>query len=61
MKPAADPVLVDALVAMAKERGRGWWEEYRGSLAASFLDLAELEHHATRMRTVQMLHMPGLL
>ncbi|MCZ4100274.1 helix-turn-helix domain-containing protein [Streptomyces sp. So13.3] len=58
---ATDQALVEALVAMAEERGKGWWEEYRDSLAAGFLDLAELEHHATRMHTVQMLYMPGLL
>lgn len=58
---ATDPTLVDALVAMAEERGKGWWEEYRSVLTPGFLDLAELEQNATRMRSVQMLHMPGLL
>ncbi|MCZ4126001.1 helix-turn-helix domain-containing protein [Streptomyces sp. H39-S7] len=58
---ANDKKLVEALVAMAEERGKGWWAEYRGVLAPSFLDLAELEHHATFLRTVHMLHMPGLL
>ena len=42
-----DEDFIDALVAMATDRTRGWWEEYRGLLPTSFLDLAELEHHAT--------------
>ncbi|GGO43030.1 helix-turn-helix domain-containing protein [Streptomyces lasiicapitis] len=57
----ADAELVDALAAMATERTRGWWEEYRGVLPASFLDLAELEHHATFLRTAATGHVPGLL
>ncbi|MFE7114197.1 helix-turn-helix domain-containing protein [Streptomyces sp. NPDC057654] len=57
----ADADLVDALVAMATERGRGWWEEYRGVLASGFLDLAELEHHATFLRSVEIVSIPGLL
>ncbi|MGW6011463.1 helix-turn-helix domain-containing protein [Streptomyces sp. NPDC055210] len=53
--------LVDALAAMASERGRGWWEEYRGLLPPSFLDLAELERHAVYLRSFENLHIPGLL
>ncbi|MGW2629910.1 DUF5753 domain-containing protein [Streptomyces chattanoogensis] len=53
--------LVDALVAMATERGRGWWEDYRGRVPSGYLDLAELEHHATRLRTFQSVYIPGLL
>ncbi|WP_405621931.1 DUF5753 domain-containing protein [Streptomyces sp. NBC_01508] len=45
---------------MAEERGKGWWEEYRGVLPPGFLDLAELEHHATYLRAIQMLNVPGL-
>ncbi|MFD8509540.1 Scr1 family TA system antitoxin-like transcriptional regulator [Streptomyces antimycoticus] len=56
-----DKAYVDALVDMALERVQGWWAEYRGKLSASALDLAELEHHAVSMRTVQTMHMPGLL
>ncbi|MDJ0344628.1 Scr1 family TA system antitoxin-like transcriptional regulator [Streptomyces sp. H10-C2] len=56
-----DEPYVDALAAMARERKGGWWEEYRGSLAAGGLDLAELEHHARSLSTVQILHIPGLL
>ncbi|MFF4658149.1 helix-turn-helix domain-containing protein [Streptomyces sp. NPDC001381] len=56
-----DEVFIDALVAMATDRTRGWWEEYRGRLPSAFLDLAELEHHATYRADVECLHVPGLL
>ncbi len=56
-----DRAYVDALVEMANERGRGWWEEYRGILHPWALDLAELEHHAVRLRTFQVVHIPGIL
>ncbi|MGC3001184.1 helix-turn-helix domain-containing protein [Streptomyces sp. G35A] len=53
--------LIDALAAMATDRVRGWWEEYRGRLPTSFLDLSELEYHATFRWDVDFLHVPGLL
>ncbi|MEU0601881.1 helix-turn-helix transcriptional regulator [Streptomyces sp. NPDC006393] len=56
-----DDALIDALAAMATDRTRGWWEEYRGQLPTSFLDLSELEHHATYRWDVDFLHIPGLL
>ncbi|MET8216340.1 helix-turn-helix domain-containing protein [Streptomyces hirsutus] len=56
-----DGELVDALAVMAADRVRGWWEEYRGLLPTSFLDLSELEHHATFRWDVDFLHVPGLL
>ncbi|WP_329027729.1 helix-turn-helix domain-containing protein [Streptomyces sp. NBC_01423] len=56
-----DAAYVDALAAMAAERVSGWWEHYRGELADGALDLAELEHHATAIRSVQIMYMPGLL
>ncbi|MEV7687257.1 helix-turn-helix transcriptional regulator [Streptomyces bungoensis] len=56
-----DEEFVDALVAMATDRTRGWWEEYRQLLPTSFLDLAELEHHATFLREVSIVYVPGLL
>ncbi|MFB7502387.1 helix-turn-helix domain-containing protein [Streptomyces broussonetiae] len=56
-----DEELIGALVAMAKDRTRGWWEEYRELLPTPFLDLAELEHHATYRRDVEFLVVPGLL
>ncbi|OAH09297.1 helix-turn-helix domain-containing protein [Streptomyces jeddahensis] len=56
----ADEALVEALVAMATDRVRGWWEEYRGVLPPVFLDVAELEHHASFLREVVITHVPGL-
>ncbi|GAA2567334.1 MULTISPECIES: helix-turn-helix domain-containing protein [Streptomyces] len=56
-----DEAFVDALVAMATDRTRGWWEEYRGLLPTPFLDLSELEHHATFLSEVQFLYIPGPL
>ncbi|MFD9654889.1 Scr1 family TA system antitoxin-like transcriptional regulator [Streptomyces mirabilis] len=56
-----DAAYIEALAAIAEERGKGWWEDYRGDLSAGALDLAELEHHATALRAVQIMHMPGLL
>ncbi|MEH0576750.1 MULTISPECIES: helix-turn-helix transcriptional regulator [Streptomyces] len=56
-----DQELVDALAAMATDRTRGWWEDYRGKLPTPFLDVAELEHHATYRLDVEFLNVPGLL
>ncbi|MEW2295730.1 helix-turn-helix transcriptional regulator [Streptomyces sp. NPDC006743] len=56
-----DQELIDALADMAGDRTRGWWEEYRGLLPSSFLDLSELEYHATFLRVVEFLFVPGLL
>ena len=55
-----DTALIDALSAMTYEqRGEGWWEEYSGILPAPLRDLAEMEHHATFLRTTQITHIPG--
>ncbi|MFB7553653.1 helix-turn-helix transcriptional regulator [Streptomyces sp. NPDC056154] len=56
----SDHELVNALAAMTGDRSRGWWEEYRGTLPAPLLDLAEIEHHAHRLRTAVTVHVPGL-
>ncbi|MDK1343078.1 helix-turn-helix transcriptional regulator [Streptomyces sp. 378] len=56
-----DEVFIDALVAVATDRTRGWWEDYRGLLPTPFLALAELEHHATFLREAQFLYIPGPL
>lgn len=56
-----DDALIDELVAMAAERDKGWWEEYRGTLAHAALDPAELEHRSRRLRTFQGVYIPGLL
>lgn len=58
----ADRALVEALCAITREhRGQFWWDEYRGILPTAFLDVAELEHHADYLGSVQMLIVPGLL
>ncbi|EKX62897.1 helix-turn-helix domain-containing protein [Streptomyces ipomoeae] len=56
----SDQEYVEALVAMARPRGRGWWERYRGALSPRLLDIAELESYAVRMRTAHTAHIPGL-
>jgi transcriptional regulator with XRE-family HTH domain len=56
-----DSEFIDALVSLATDRTRGWWEEYRGLLPTSFLDLSELNHHACFRRDVAVLYVPGLL
>ncbi|MFE6825071.1 helix-turn-helix domain-containing protein [Streptomyces sp. NPDC057690] len=56
-----DDAFIDALVAMATERTHGWWEEYRGLLPTPFLDLSELDHHASFRREAAILFVPGLL
>ncbi|WP_195911050.1 helix-turn-helix domain-containing protein [Streptomyces kaniharaensis] len=53
--------LIDALADMASDRRKGWWEEYRGSLTTDFLEVAELEGHATRLAICTTTYMPGLL
>lgn len=57
----SDNSLVEALAAMAAERGKGWWEAYRGQLRDAFLDISELEWHAKRLHIAVTVHLPGLL
>ncbi|WP_330288064.1 helix-turn-helix domain-containing protein [Streptomyces sp. NBC_00576] len=52
---------LSSLADMVGSKERGWWEKHRGSLPAGLLDIAELEWHAARVRTVQIMHVPGLL
>ncbi|MGW6061953.1 helix-turn-helix domain-containing protein [Streptomyces sp. NPDC055189] len=56
----SDKALIEALVRMTAERARGWWEEYREILPVGLLDLAEIEHHASLLRTAVTVHIPGL-
>ncbi|MGW6240690.1 helix-turn-helix domain-containing protein [Streptomyces sp. NPDC055094] len=56
-----DEAYIDALTEMTGGRTRGWWDEYRELLTLDAIDLAELEHHATSMRTASVIHLPGLL
>ncbi|MGA5268041.1 helix-turn-helix domain-containing protein [Streptomyces lydicamycinicus] len=57
-----DEALIEALCTIAREhRGQHWWDSYRGVLAPGFLDIAELEHHATHLRCLQPVTFPGVL
>ncbi|MCX5235851.1 helix-turn-helix transcriptional regulator [Streptomyces prunicolor] len=56
-----DTELVDALVEMATDRTRGWWEEYRDVLPPVFCDLAELQDRAVSLQEIATAHVPGLL
>jgi transcriptional regulator with XRE-family HTH domain len=56
-----DDALIEALCVIAREhRGQLWFDSYRGILAPGFLDIAELEHHAVAMRSMQSVTLPGL-
>ena len=55
-----DAALIDALAAMTGGRSSGWWDGYQGKVPPDFLALAELEHHATALRTLQTAHLPGM-
>ncbi|MFG2797762.1 helix-turn-helix domain-containing protein [Streptomyces pseudovenezuelae] len=57
----SDEKLIAALVQVATDRTRGWWEDYREQLPTPFLDLAELEHNAAFRWDVDLLHVSGLL
>ncbi|MFJ7996787.1 helix-turn-helix domain-containing protein [Streptomyces sp. NPDC096310] len=56
-----DQEYIDGLIRISEDRTKGWWLEYRESLPADFLDIAELEHHCHGLRTYQIAHIPGLL
>ncbi|MFF2546917.1 helix-turn-helix domain-containing protein [Kitasatospora sp. NPDC058063] len=53
--------LINALVDMALEREKGWWEKFRGTLTIDFLEVAELENRAKRLTICTTTYMPGLL
>lgn len=57
----SDNAYVDGLIELATERKGGWWETFREMLPTTLLDLAELEHHATQLWSVNTAHIPGLL
>ncbi|MFE2188543.1 helix-turn-helix domain-containing protein [Streptomyces sp. NPDC059455] len=52
---------VDDLLALGQESGKGWWSDYRTTLGATHLDLAELEAGAVALRNYELLFIPGLL
>ncbi|WP_195911037.1 helix-turn-helix domain-containing protein [Streptomyces kaniharaensis] len=53
--------LIDSLAEIAAERGKGWWEEYRGAVSTSLLDIAELEGTAKGLTTYTITFVHGLL
>ncbi|UNO40102.1 helix-turn-helix transcriptional regulator [Streptomyces sp. MST-110588] len=55
------PAYVDALVALGRHHGKGWWSTYRSRLAPSRLDIAELESKAARLTTYEPTFIPVLL
>ncbi|MDB1086499.1 helix-turn-helix transcriptional regulator [Streptomyces sp. ACA25] len=57
----ADEDYLSALVELTGSPQPHWWDAYRGKLSLGLLDIAELEWHATRIQTVQTIHVPGLL
>lgn len=57
----ADDTCIEALAQMANSRKRGWWDRYRGAVPQRLLDVAESEWFARRLRTLQTVHVPGLL
>ncbi|MCH0567302.1 MULTISPECIES: helix-turn-helix transcriptional regulator [unclassified Streptomyces] len=57
----SDEAYIEGLVAMADTRKRCWWHQFRGALPQGLLDVAELEWFATRLRSYQTVHVPGLL
>lgn len=57
----ADERYLSALVELTKPLQQHWWEEYRGKVSSGLLDIVELEWHASRLQTIQTVHVPGLL
>ncbi len=52
--------LIEALCAIALEhRGQYWFDDFRGKLDPAWLNIAELEHHADSMRSMQSITFPG--
>lgn len=53
--------LFEGLMAMAQDRGKGWWDAYRDVMGLPILDLAELEARAGSIRAHELLLIPGIL
>jgi transcriptional regulator with XRE-family HTH domain len=56
-----DAQLIDVLTGMSRVTGHGWWTKHRGFQGTRIRELAELEASASRHRSFQWLHVPGLL
>jgi len=57
----SDPAFVEALVDIAADKSRGWWETFREVLPPTLLNIAELEYHSTALWSANTAHIPGLL
>jgi transcriptional regulator with XRE-family HTH domain len=57
----SDQNFIEALVDIATDKSRGWWETFREVLPPVLLNIAELEHHATALWSANTAHVPGLL
>jgi hypothetical protein len=57
----SEPALIEALADMADGRSRNWWDDYRDRVIPAMVDLAEMEHYATAIRTAQVALLPGML
>ncbi|MGV9265491.1 helix-turn-helix domain-containing protein [Kitasatospora sp. NPDC003701] len=53
--------LIDGLALMARDRGKKWWDNFREQIPTGFLDIAEMEHHATSLVVLNTTFIPGLL
>ncbi|MFH8406437.1 helix-turn-helix domain-containing protein [Streptomyces sp. NPDC018019] len=56
-----DAAYVEALIALGRQTGKGWWSVYRNSVRAPLLDFAELEAGAESIACYEPLFVPGLL
>lgn len=56
-----DPFVADDLLAAARARDEGWWEEYRPFCSQQFVNFLGYEDSATRIRQYLGLVVPGLL
>ncbi|AUA12222.1 helix-turn-helix domain-containing protein [Streptomyces sp. SID8361] len=51
---------IGALVSLAEDKGKGWWSDYKNTMPAAALDLAELESRAVGLRSYESLFIPGI-
>ncbi|MFI0983450.1 helix-turn-helix domain-containing protein [Streptomyces sp. NPDC021093] len=57
----ADERYVEGLIDLAGDRKPGWWGTFQEVLPRPLLDVAELEHYSTALRSANTAHVPGLL
>ncbi|MFE4975187.1 helix-turn-helix domain-containing protein [Kitasatospora sp. NPDC056651] len=51
--------LIEALEAMVRDRSKGWWEKYRGTVPDGVLENAEFEKTSRELMLWLLTHMPG--